>query len=114
MRLRDPRAIDAFVRLVKTSPDPALRFQAIHGLGALKNREAIAVLVDLLDADYSTLDPHLWRTWDPKNTAKNPSAFYRARIAEQLAYITGHDLGENAEAWRSWLKANPTSSAAAP
>lgn len=101
---KDARAIDAFAEIVRTADDPPLRYQAMRGLGAVGSRQTIAALVGLFNADFSTLEPFIQLAVGPKSMVDDPTAYFHARIADQLRHLTNEELGDDPDGWRDWLK----------
>ena len=63
----------------------------------MRNKEAIAGLVNGLGCDYSKLTP-------PKtNPDDDFNGEYRGEIAKALQQITGENFGTDQKRWTSWL-----------
>lgn len=80
------KAVGLIAARCRLEPDVDVRLRAIRALGDLKQESAIPALADSLE--------------DP-----NPAVQYRAVAA--LKKISGRDLGDDVNKWRTWAAADP-------
>jgi hypothetical protein len=96
-KLRDARSVPAMTEALCNDPDWFVRKKAIHVLGAVKTREAIAGLVNGLGCDYSSLERRKVSADHDYNRE------YRDEITTTLKEITGGDFGIDKKKWSDWL-----------
>jgi HEAT repeat protein len=95
--LKDPRSVSTMTSMLCYDPDWFVRSFSIRVLAAVRNKEAIAGLVNGLGCDYSKLTP-------PKtNPDDDFNGEYRGEIAKALQQITGENFGTDQKRWTSWL-----------
>lgn len=80
------RSVELIAGICRNEPDIDVKLRAIRTLGGLKKPEAIPVLAESLESP-------------------DPAVQYRAVAA--LKEISGRDLGNDVNAWREWVAADP-------
>jgi len=116
-RLGDPRGLPLTRALAESDSRP-IALEAIHALGASKDRRVLPDLLAWLDGDLDRERVRAAvvalgelgdaRAAGPLVTflAEGP-AYLRVRVATVLRSLTGARLGEDPGAWQDWARANP-------
>jgi HEAT repeat protein len=95
--LKDPRSVSTMTSMLCYDPDWFVRSFSIRVLAAVRNKEAIAGLVNGLGCDYSRL------TRFKISRDHDFNGDYRGEIAKALQKITGEKFGTDQKRWTSWL-----------
>jgi HEAT repeats len=97
--LKDNRAVHDLTVVLCTDTGWAMRRSAAQALGGIASPDAIAGLVQGLDADYRNVPPEkVSADYDYKPE-------FQKDILEQLKRVTGQDFGTDSTKWKNWLAA---------